>query len=173
MKYIIVVLSFVFCSISAWAQLNQPLSVLRYNSGAVMLEFSNPKEENGYDNSEKTHSYWITAETNTRLQGALRKAIIWANLNLVHKLDFSKEVIRLQVTKKSDYEFFGGHISSNYKEAILRFEGSEDGYFNATLEISDESVDDVNIDLPNKKALNELLSLLQGKAITPVDRIFH
>ena len=155
------------------AQTQQSITVVRLKNGSAIIECKKMSDGNGITGNSETDAgkYWITYQTNTSLQEGLKKAENWAKLNEEHKIDFEKEIIRIRVTDKDNYEFYKKYISQFSKEAKLIFQGHKDGSFTLILIVTEDLVD---ITLASLDGVNNFIKLLQGKSANEVvDKIFH
>jgi len=160
-------------SFASFGQTQQSITVVKLKNGSAIIECKKVTESIfGGDKSESSSGkYWITPQTNLSLQAGLKKAVSWAKLNEEHKKEFEKEIIRIRVTDKDTYEFYKKYISEFSKEAILAFQGHEDGSFTLTLTVTDDVVE---ITLSSKEGVEDFIKLLQGKSVNKgIDEIFN
>ena len=156
-----------------FGQTQQSITVVRQKTGAAFIECKKLSQSilTGDKTESSSGKYWITSQTNISLQNGLRKAVSWAKLNEEHKKEFEKEIIRIRVTDKDTYEFYRRYIPEFSKEAILAFQGHDDGSFTLTLTITDDVVD---ITLATADGVNDFIKLLQGKSVNKgIDEIFN
>jgi len=161
-----------FFSNSSNAQKQQSVTVVRQKTGAAIIEFKKTSIPilggESYESDEG--KYWITAQTNINLQMGLKKVLKWAKLNEEHKQEFEKEVMRIRFTEKKTYEFYRKYIPEFSTEAILSFQGHEDGSFSMSITVTQDATD---ITLTTYEGVDNLISLLQGKSVNDVDKLFN
>ena len=158
---------------SLYGQTQQLITVVKLKNGSAFIESKKISESIfGGDKTESSQGkYWITSQTNISLQAGLKKAASWATLNEDHKKEFEKEIVRIRVTDKDTYEFYRKYIPEFSTEAILSFQGHEDGTFTLTLSVTK---DVAQITLTTKDGVNNFIKLLQGKSVNnDVDEIFN
>lgn len=153
-------------AIQSFAMAQQSITVVKLNNGGRYLETTT--------SLGSAESYYVGPTGTSVLIQSIKKAIEWHDLNLSHRMSFTKEVARFKVQSKSSYEFHG-YVSQFTSTAKVIFKGYTNGSSACEIVINQMggSYDETFITLSGRESMQQFLNVLQGKSARPeIDNIF-